>query len=290
MEASGIYKVLKGRGGNSLVLSSGKQSILLVGRFDCLKSSSPRNLKSVLSETFTAWTWFCLWKSPKWASSARSAGMCMSRVSVCTCFIYPSYMYFLCACMHAKLLQSCLTLCNFMDCSPPDSSVHGILQPRILEGVAILFSRGSSWPRDQTCISCLLATWEAHLFLIHIFNCTPMFSVLLEETFPFLSLPRFRYEGTAGKETWDYNKRYLKNAETWRCLCFQNSPTSSDWNRSINGLSLLGTSYLWLRSVVSQTGCSSFWLLYNWNPTKSHWKKIMTLYFLESWWFVRATQ
>ena len=40
------------------------------------------------------------------------------------------------ACVHAKLLQSCLTLCNPMDCSPPGSSVHGILQARILEWVA----------------------------------------------------------------------------------------------------------------------------------------------------------
>ena len=41
-----------------------------------------------------------------------------------------------------------------MDCSPPGSSVHGILQARILEWVAISFSRGSSQPRDQTQISC----------------------------------------------------------------------------------------------------------------------------------------
>ena len=44
--------------------------------------------------------------------------------------------------------QSSLTLCDPMDCSPPDSSVHGILQARILEWVAIPFSRGSSQPRD----------------------------------------------------------------------------------------------------------------------------------------------
>ena len=43
--------------------------------------------------------------------------------------------------------------CNPMDCSPPGSSVHGISQARILEWVAIAFSRGSSQPRDQTCIS-----------------------------------------------------------------------------------------------------------------------------------------
>ena len=41
-----------------------------------------------------------------------------------------------------------------MDCSPPGSSVHVILQARILEWVAISFSRRSSWPRDQICISC----------------------------------------------------------------------------------------------------------------------------------------
>ena len=42
----------------------------------------------------------------------------------------------------ATLLQSCLTLCNVMDCSPPGSSVHGIYQARILEWVAVSFSRG----------------------------------------------------------------------------------------------------------------------------------------------------
>ena len=49
--------------------------------------------------------------------------------------------------------QSCLTLRNPMDCSPPGSSVHGILQARILEWVAISFSRASSPSRDQTWVS-----------------------------------------------------------------------------------------------------------------------------------------
>ena len=52
-----------------------------------------------------------------------------------------------------KSLQLCLTLCNPMDCSRPGSSVHGIVQARILEWVAMAFTRGSSWPRDWTCIS-----------------------------------------------------------------------------------------------------------------------------------------
>ena len=56
--------------------------------------------------------------------------------------------------MHAKLLQFCPTLCDPMDCSLPDFSVLGILQARILEWVTVLFSRGSSQPRDLTQISC----------------------------------------------------------------------------------------------------------------------------------------
>ena len=51
--------------------------------------------------------------------------------------------------------QSCPTLCNPMDYSPPGSSVHGIFQARILEWVAIFFSSGSSRPRNQTYISCI---------------------------------------------------------------------------------------------------------------------------------------
>ena len=47
------------------------------------------------------------------------------------------------------------TLCNPMDCSLPGSSVHGILQARILEWVTISFSKGSSWPRDRIRVSCI---------------------------------------------------------------------------------------------------------------------------------------
>ena len=49
--------------------------------------------------------------------------------------------------------QSCLSLCNHMDCSPPGSTVHGILQTKILEWVAFPFSRGSSQPRGWTRVS-----------------------------------------------------------------------------------------------------------------------------------------
>ena len=52
------------------------------------------------------------------------------------------------------VVQLCLTLCDPMDCSPPGSSVHGISQTRILECAAMPSSRGSSWSRDQTQVSC----------------------------------------------------------------------------------------------------------------------------------------
>ena len=57
-------------------------------------------------------------------------------------------------CLCAKLFQSCPTLYDPMDCSLPGSSVHGTLQARILEWVAIPLSRGSSRPRDRTWVSC----------------------------------------------------------------------------------------------------------------------------------------
>ena len=61
-----------------------------------------------------------------------------------------------------ELLQSCPALCDPIDCSLPGSSVHGILQAKILEWVAVPFSRGSSAPRDEigvsyiSCVGCWL--------------------------------------------------------------------------------------------------------------------------------------
>ena len=56
---------------------------------------------------------------------------------------------------HISSVQSRPTLCNPMDCSLPGSSIHGIFQARVLEWVAISFSRGSSWPMDRTWVSCI---------------------------------------------------------------------------------------------------------------------------------------
>ena len=72
-----------------------------------------------------------------------------------------------CMCAYPVISDSFVTP---MECSSPGSSVHGVLQARILEWVAFSSFRGSSWPRDQTCVSCIdrwilyhWATWKAHL-------------------------------------------------------------------------------------------------------------------------------
>ena len=86
----------------------------------------------------------------------------------------------------------CLALCNHMDCSPPGYTVRGISQARILECVAIFFSRGSSWPRDRTFVFCTgrwvlyhWATRETPLFVYCTFKKSyPIFLWSLSLLFP----------------------------------------------------------------------------------------------------------
>ena len=70
--------------------------------------------------------------------------------------------------------KSCPTLCDPMDCSLPSSPVHGILQAKILESVAISFSRGSFRLRDRTWVSCiaggLFTNWAAREAQVHAYN------------------------------------------------------------------------------------------------------------------------
>ena len=67
-------------------------------------------------------------------------------------------------CMCVSVAQQCLTFCSPMDCSFPGSSVHGILQARILNWVAVSSSRGSSRSRDQTLISFSFCTGRGILY------------------------------------------------------------------------------------------------------------------------------
>ena len=89
--------------------------------------------------------------------------------------------------MCAKLLQSNPNLCDPVNCSPPGSSVHGILQARILEWVAVPSSRRSSQPRDGTWVfyvSCIgrqvlytSTIWEAPFYFIHSSNISSVYIV-----------------------------------------------------------------------------------------------------------------
>ena len=100
-----------------------------------------------------------------------------------------------CACtLTSSVAQSCSTLCDSVDYSPLSSSVHRVFQARILEQVAISYSRGSSWPKDWTRISPVSCTgrwilyhWAtqetAHISTIHLF-CG--FHFFLKKSFIFL--------------------------------------------------------------------------------------------------------
>ena len=76
--------------------------------------------------------------------------MCLLYFNIFYIFISTYIFNYICVCVCVCVLiaQSYPILCDPMDCSLPGSSVHGILQARILESVAILFSKGSSQPRD----------------------------------------------------------------------------------------------------------------------------------------------
>ena len=75
-----------------------------------------------------------------------------STFAILFCLIYRwlATIHYVCVC--GLVAQSCPTLCDPLDCSLPGSSVHGILQARILEWVTISFSRASSLSRDQTWV------------------------------------------------------------------------------------------------------------------------------------------
>ena len=71
------------------------------------------------------------------------------------CYVRSHNLWIACDSCYCLAAKSCPTLWDPMDCSPPDSSVHGISQARILDWVAISYSRGSSQPRDWTHVSCI---------------------------------------------------------------------------------------------------------------------------------------
>ena len=112
-----------------------------------------------------------------------------------------------------------ITLCQYVDhpvdCSPPGSTVHGILQARILEWVAVSFSRGSSWPRDRTLVSWIdrriLYHWATREICVHCYCSLFMERILhvIQKWCPWLptttlqALPSPPYRwGKWGPEEW----------------------------------------------------------------------------------------
>ena len=128
----------------------------------------------------------CPWKSRRFISLSLNFDFCYCLLTMCFFFLYIFLSFFLsslgpfkrfsffsllhrgastafqgvCWICLVKVLVAQLysTLCNPMDCGLPGSSVHGILQTRILEWLAIPFSRGSSWPRNWTQVSCTVGS------------------------------------------------------------------------------------------------------------------------------------
>ena len=105
------------------------------------------------------------WKgAPMFVQLARGQSEDLQLLYLCVCVC-------VCVCVHAQALslQSCPTVFDSLDCSPPGSSVHGISQARMLEWVAMPPSRGSSQPRDRTldsfvtCISRQVLYHQHHL-------------------------------------------------------------------------------------------------------------------------------
>ena len=94
----------------------------------------------------------------------------LTKIGIVKAMVFPVVTY---GCEEMLVTQSCPTLCNPMGSSSPGSSVHGILQARILEWSAISFSRGSFWPRDWTWVSCIAGRFFTNWATREIFeSCT----------------------------------------------------------------------------------------------------------------------
>ena len=168
------------------------------------------------------------------------------------------------AVLKVLVIQLCLTLCDPTECSPPGSSVHGILWPGLPEWVAITFSRGFSRPRDQTRVSCI-----AGKFL----STEPPGK-------PLKVFKTFMFEGVTlyAKSKWWKTKWFFKmpasdaavfvSLSSYQCYCFQRltklSMTGSDPETTPRSVgSFLSSSRMWQASTRSQSGSSGVKELYD---------------------------
>ena len=152
----------------------------------------------------------------------------------------------------SEVAQSCLTLCNPMDFSPPGSSIHGILQARVLEWVAISFSRGSSQPRDRTQVSHIVGRhftiWATKISHICVIN-SPLDCKEIQSVHP------------KGNHSWTFTGRtdaeaetpvlYLPEAKNW--LIWKDPDAGKDWSRRRRGQQRMR----WLDGIISMDMNSS---------------------------------
>ena len=114
--------------------------------------TSPTVTSLKLDQVFTvAWppqTWLRSLEAFSLHTRGYTPENCLVSILKCLWHHY-TFCYVCYVCMHANSLQLCPTLCDPIDCSPPGSSSHGVLQARILGWVSISCSRGSLWIRDQ---------------------------------------------------------------------------------------------------------------------------------------------
>ena len=140
------------------------QYFRLWGQYDLSPTVQIGHCSIKASRDVNEWAWLCCNKT---LFTKQSVGCGLLIPDVHTLWLYSSnkfWLFNMLKCMYHYIYKcekkvkvkslSRVRLCDPMDCSPPGFSVHGIFQARILEWVAISFSRGSPWPRDWTWVSC----------------------------------------------------------------------------------------------------------------------------------------
>ena len=100
------------------------------------------------------------WSLEDYSSWSHKESDVTETLALHTSTVNKEFMVFYCLWLHANLLQPCRTLHNPMGSSQPGSSIHGILQARILEWVPMPSSRRSSWPRDSSHTSFCFLYWQ----------------------------------------------------------------------------------------------------------------------------------
>ena len=168
--------------------------------------------------------------------------------------------------MKVLVTQSCPTLCDPVDCSPPGSSVLGILQARILEWLAIPFSRESSWPRDWTRVSCTAGGFftsesprQLRLFLISYYcrQCCNEYQVVQKVK----NLPaNAENSSEAGSTPGSGRSPGEENGNPLQYFMLENSLDRGAWLSTVLGIAKSQTQLKWLSTYTGMEWISLLFL------------------------------